>query len=143
MILVDANLLLEAHIKGPRHEAARAWLDEQLWGTAKVGLPWQSLLAFLRIATNPRVYSRPQSMRAAWDQVEEWLAAAPAWIPEPTDDHARILKDMISRSSVTANLVPDAHLAAIAIGHGLTLFTLDADFARFSGLRWKNPLQPS
>lgn len=140
MILVDANLLIEAHVKGPRHEAARDWLDEQLWGSTKVGMPWQSLMAFLRIVTNPRVYQRPEPIARAWAQVEDWLAAAPVWIPEPTEDHAAIVKGLLEQPGVTGNLVPDAHLAAIALGHGLTVCTLDADFARFRGLRWQNPL---
>ena len=140
MMLIDANLLLEAHVKGPRHAAARKWLDEQLWGTVKVGIPWQSLLAFLRIVTNSRVYARPETMTGAWAQVEDWLACGPVWIPEPTEEHPRILKSRLTRGWVVANLVPEAHLAALAIGHGLTLYSLDADFARFPELRWKNPL---
>ena len=141
MILVDANLLLYAHVANqPQHEPARRWLDGQLSGRTRVGLPWESLLAFLRIVTNPRVFEHPEPLVQAWAQVERWLSAPPAWIPIATERHrdnfARLLPS-ISR----ANLVPDAHLAALAIEHGLTLETADGDFARFPGLRWENPLR--
>ena len=92
MILVDANLLLyAANHAAPEHEAASTWLDARLSATARVALPWPSLLAFVRIATNPIVMSRPASMAAAWRQVEEWLAAEPVWIPNPTDQHADVM----------------------------------------------------
>ena len=139
MIVLDANVLLEAHIEGPRHRQTREWLDERLWGTARVGLPWQSLLAFLRISTNPRVYQRPQKLADAWAQVQAWLACEPAWVPEPTERHAEILEQLFAHAPVTGNLIPDAHLAAIAIGHGSTLVSFDGDFARFKGLRWQRP----
>lgn len=140
MILLDANVLVEAHVRGPRHEAMREWLDEQLWGTARVGLPWESLTAFLRLVTNPRVFERPQSIAAAWEQVSDWLACECAWVPTPTESHAEVLGRLLGRSTLGANVVPDAHLAALAIEHGLTLVTSDAGFARFAGLSWRPPL---
>ena len=141
MILVDANLLLYAHISSlPQHDRARSWLDDQLNGTVRVGLPWPSLLGFLRLATNPRVFQRPASMAAAWSQVAAWLDCAVAWIPGPTERHRDVLDSLFARSSVQSNLVPDAHLAALAIEHGLTLCSTDGDFARFPGVRWRNPL---
>lgn len=142
MILVDANLLVYAHVQSfVEHEAARRWLDGRLNGTARVGLPWPSLLAFLRLVTNPRVFERPESIVEAWKQVREWLAAESAWIPQPTERHAEILAAQLTVPGVQGNLVPDAHLAALAIEHGLELCTTDGDFARFSGLRWTNPLR--
>jgi toxin-antitoxin system PIN domain toxin len=141
MILLDANLLLYARISSfAEHQRAHKWLDEQLNGPTPVGLPWPSLTAFLRIAINPRVFSRPLSIAAAWKQVEEWLACTPVWIPTPTDTHARLLGKLLSGTSITPNLIGDAHLAALAIEHGLTLCSADGDFARFDTLRWSNPL---
>ncbi len=105
-----------------------------------MGLPWPTLLAFLRIVTNPRVYRRPARVRAAWQQVESWLGAEPAWIPQPTDRHGATLGALLDASGAGAELVHDAHLAALAIEHGLTLCSADVDFARFRGLRWENPL---
>lgn len=123
----------------PQHEASRTWLEERLDGTAKVGLPWHSLLAFMRIVTNPRLFSPPTRTTAAWDVVQSWLACSASWIPQPTDRHATVLSELLS-DEVHDDLVPDAHLAALAIEHGLTLCSTDGDFARFPGLRWENPL---
>lgn len=141
MILVDANLLLYAANKAaPEHEAAREWLDAHLSGTARVGLPWPSLLAFVRLASNPLVMRQPVPVAKAWQQAAQWLEAGPAWIPTPTARHTEILGALCEPSWMTSRLVPDAHLAALAIEHGLTLCSTDGDFARFSGLDWKNPL---
>lgn len=141
MILVDANLLVYAHVRTfPQHAPARAWLDAQLSLGAPVGLPWPSLLAFLRLVTNPRVFQQPEPMAQAWRQVGAWLGAEAAWIPQPTERHGDILGALLAGAGTQANLVPDAHLAALAIEHGLLLCSADGDFARFPGLRWQNPL---
>jgi toxin-antitoxin system PIN domain toxin len=141
MILVDANLLLYARVATyPQHEVARVWLDEWLNGTAPVGLPWSSLLAFVRLVTNPRVFEHPETVLTAWAQVEEWLDCSPVWVPQPTDRHRAVLGSLLTGGGGRANLVPDAHLAALAIEHGLILCSTDGDFARFRGLRWENPL---
>ncbi len=143
MILVDSNILVYAHVSSmPQHGRARPWLDAQLSGDARVGLPWPSLLAFLRLVTNPRVFARPESMTDAWSRAADWLDCDVAWIPQPTERHPEILARLLSSSGVQGNLVPDAHLAALAIEHGLELCSTDGDFARFAGLRWRNPLQP-
>lgn len=143
MILVDANLLIYAHVSSVgQHEPARAWLDDRLNGSAPVGLPWLSLLAFLRLVTNPRVFERPASVADAWRQARAWLACEPAWIPLPGERHADVLGELLRSSVAQGNLVPDAHLAALAIEHGLVLCSTDGDFARFRGLRWMNPLAP-
>jgi toxin-antitoxin system PIN domain toxin len=141
VILVDTNLLLYAHVRSfPQHDAARAWLDGQLSGNTPVGLPWMSLLGFLRIVTNPRVFQRPAPMAQAWEQVSDWLDCDVAWIPQATERHRDVLESLLEGTGIQANLVPDAHLAALAIEHGLTLFSTDSDFARFPNLRWRNPL---
>jgi toxin-antitoxin system PIN domain toxin len=140
-MLVDANLLLYAvNEDSNQHDAARDWLSQQLNGARRVGLPWQSLAAFLRIATHPRAFASPLSAREAWERIEEWLAAGPAWIPLPGPRHAEIIRDLIARHDVRGNLIMDTMLAALAIEHGLTLHSTDGDFARFGGLRWVNPL---
>jgi len=141
MILVDANILLYSHFSSyDVHERVRNWLDTQLNGATQVGLPWESLLAFARIASNPRIYPRPQTVVGAWNQVRAWSSNRSAWIPQPTEQHGEILAEMIALPGMTSKLVMDAHLAAIAIGHGLTLCSSDRDFARFPKLRWFNPL---
>lgn len=142
MILVDANLLIYAHASSfPQHDRARTWLDEQLSRGGPIGLPWASLLAFVRVVTNPRVFERPEPIATAWRQVTAWLDADGAWIPQPTERHRDVLGSLLGTTGVQGNLVPDAHAAALAIEHGLLLCSTDGDFARFPDLRWQNPLE--
>ena len=144
MILVDANVLLyAANRAAPEHEQARSWLDERLNDTVRVGLPWPSLLAFVRIATNPAIVRHPVRPAEAWRQIKDWLARDVVWIPLPTAQHAEVLEGLLELPVMTSRLVPDAHLAALAIEHGLTLCSTDGDFARFPGLKWVNPLAAS
>lgn len=141
MILVDANLLIYA--KGadlPQHRGAAAWFEAAVQEGARIGLPWASLLAFLRVITNPRLLAQPLTMADAWAQVEEWLALPCVWVPHPTEQHAAVLRHLLVAANATGNLVPDAHLAALSVEHGLELCTADSDFARFPGVRWRNPL---
>jgi len=141
MMLIDANLLLYARLSSfPEHDRARVWLDEQLNGPAPVGLAWPSLVSFVRISINPRVFDRPLTVATAWKQVREWLACGSVWTPVPTDLHAHVLGRFMMDGSMTPNLVGDAHLAALAVEHGLVLCSADGDFARFEGVRWINPL---
>jgi uncharacterized protein len=141
MILLDANLLLyAANQSAPEHDRARAWLDDRLNGSVAVGLPWPSLLAFVRLATNPLVVRSPVTAAEAWRQAEEWLTCEPAWVPAPGSAHRAILGGFLKASWMTSRLVPDAHLAALAVEHGLTLQSTDGDFAKFRDLRWENPL---
>jgi len=141
MILVDANLLIYSHVASfPQHAPARSWLDERLNGVAPVGLPWPSILAFVRLTTNPRVFEKPLPVTGAWKQVEEWLDRPPTWVPNPTNHHRRILGNLLKDKGVLGNLIPDAHLAALAMEHGLILQSTDRGFSRFPGLRWENPI---
>jgi toxin-antitoxin system PIN domain toxin len=141
-MLLDANLLLYAvHQRAVQHEAASAWLTEQLNGSRRVGLPWQSLAAFLRISTHPRAFERPLSAATAWQRVADWLAAPVAWIPQPGPKHPALLGELLTRHDVRGNLIPDAQLAALALEHGLTVCSADTDFARFTEISWINPLE--
>lgn len=142
MILVDANLLVYARVASlPQHTRAKAWLDARFNGTASVGLPWPSLLSFVRLVTNPRIFTKPEQIAAAWEQVQAWLDCPCAWVPLPTERHREVLGSLLTSTVTRANLIPDAHLAALAIEHGLKLCSSDGDFARFPGLRWENPLR--
>jgi uncharacterized protein len=144
VILVDSNLLLYAKFEDvPQNRMARAWLEEQLNAAGRVGIPWQSLLAFIRLSTNGRIFTRALSLHAAWQQVVEWLSNRRVWIPEATQDHVVVLGKLLEATNATGNLVTDAHLAALAIEHGLTLCSADSDFARFPRLDWRNPLAPA
>jgi hypothetical protein len=140
VILVDANILVYAAIDGfSQHERAREWLDERLSARERVGLAWESLVAFVRLATNPRIVPRPD-VGLAWRQVEQWLDAPSTWIPAPTERHRETFGTLVAATRVAGPDVHDAHLAAIALQHGLTVCSADSDFARFPGLRWENPL---
>lgn len=140
-MLLDANLLLYAvNKRSAHHQAAAAWLTESLNGSRRVGLPWQSLAAFLRISTHPRAFDRPLEPPIAWQRIVDWLAAPAAWVPQPGTEHARLLGDLVVRHGVRGNLVPDAQLAALALEHGLAVCSTDTDFARFTEIRWENPL---
>lgn len=142
MTLVDANLLLYAKVADfDQHETARSWLDRSLGGNRRVGLPWESLVAFVRLVTNPRVFPRPLDPPMAMAQVGEWLSRPAAWVPRPVDAHHEILSELLALAGTGGDLVADAHLAAIAVGNGLSVSSADTDFARFPGLSWENPLR--
>ena len=143
-MLLDANLLLYAVDEtSPWHRPAASWLEERLCGAERVGLPWPSLTAFVRISTHPRATLQPLSGEEAWEFVEAWLMVPHVWIPTPTERHAEVMGGLVRRYRLTANLIPDAHLAALAIEHGLELYSADTDFARFTELRWRDPLAAS
>lgn len=129
------------HTQFDAHAGAKTWLDDRLNGTDSVGLPWGALLAFVRLSASARVLSRPIALRDAAAVVGAWLELPVTWTPQPTDQHSQTLTTLLAGES-KADLVPDAHLAAIAIEHGLTLCSTDRDFARFDGLRWIDPLKP-
>lgn len=74
MILLDANLLIYAHVTSlTQHHAARSWLDSRLNGPTAVGLPWPTLLSFVRLVSNPRIFEHPQPISKAWKQIDDWL----------------------------------------------------------------------
>jgi len=142
VILVDTNLLVYAQVSSfSQHRIARDWLDSVLNGAAPVGLAWITLVGFVRIATNPRIFEHPLPTADAWREVRDWLACEPVWTPNPTDRHPELLGQFLAMPGIYGHLVPDAHLAALAVEHGLTLCSTDGDFARFPGLRWLNPIQ--
>ena len=140
-MLVDANLLLYAvDERSPFHERSLGWLTSSLNGARRVGIPWMSLIAFMRISTNLRAADRPLSPSEAAGFVKDWLAAEVVWNPAPGPRHGEILLELVECGQLSGNLISDAHLAAIAIEHGLVLASNDSDFSRFDGLRWENPL---
>lgn len=141
MILVDANLLLYAYNPSfDRHRRARAWLEGVLSRPDPVCLAWASILAFLRIVTNPRAFEYPLSVEEAVPIVSAWLERPMVAILEPGARHWAVLAELLSRTQVRGPAVMDAHLAALAIEHGAVLCTTDRDFARFPGLRLLDPL---
>jgi len=141
LILVDANILLYAEDSlQSRHQQARAWWDSQLSGTGVVCLCWTVLSAFIRIGTNPRVFEHPLSLEQALARVQSWLYQPCTRVVLPTERHWTVFKQVLTDGQAVANLVTDAHMAALAIEHGCELASTDSDFARFPKLKWRNPL---
>jgi len=141
-MLVDANLLIYAHDSSSvHHKQALSWLESRLNAPRRVGIPWPSIIAFLRLTTNPRVGAAPATPAEAWRHVQSWFASPSAWIPQPTARHGEVFSTLVVDLQLTAHLISDAHLAALAIEHGLELCSADSDFARFPTLRWHNPLR--
>ena len=141
MILVDANLLLYAYdASSERHAPARAWLQQALAGPQLVRFAWVTLLAFLRIITNPRAFEVPLTMPEATAIVSSWLAQPAVALLEPSERHWAILSELLVEAQAQGSLTTDAHLAALAIEHGAVLFSTDRDFRRFEGLRFIDPL---
>jgi hypothetical protein len=141
LILLDVNVLLYAYDPSfERHEKARLWFQEALAGS-QVRLAWATILAFLRIATNPRAFDRPLSMPDAISTVAGWLDQPSVAVLEAGERHWKILTRVLVDGKASSRLVMDAHLAALAIEHGATFCTSDRDFARFPGLRTLDPLE--
>jgi toxin-antitoxin system PIN domain toxin len=141
MIIPDLNLLIHAYNSGsPVHGRARAWWEATLGDPAPVGLPWAVAMGFIRITTHPRILERPLTPDDACRRVEAWLEQPQVLLIHPGERHADLLFGLLRQLGTAGNLTTDAHLAALAIEHQAELQSSDADFARFQGLRWRNPL---
>ncbi len=144
MIFLDANLLIYAvNADAPLHLEAKTWVQETFNGhPGSVALNWFSLVAFVRIITNPRIIASPRSVEEALHLVKTWLSLPAVRLIEPGPGHVHHFETICNATNAKGNLVTDAHLAALAIEHDLELASCDTDFAKFPGLRWINPLQP-
>ena len=141
MILVDANLLLYAEDSlSEHHETARNWWDTQLSGSEAVALCWPVVTAFIRIGTNARLHKRPLTLKEAIERVQSWIDQPCVRIIQASEQHWELFQKMLRVGNATANLVSDARLAALAVEHNSVLHSTDTDFARFRGLKWKNPI---
>jgi len=141
MILVDANLLIYAiDSDSPHHQRARAWLEELLSGTTRVGLAWIVLLAFVRVTTRAGVLRKPLPAERALGYVDGWLGQPYVTAIGPGEGHWPILRSLLRAAGTAGNLVGDAHLAAIALERGAPVYSTDYDFRRFPGVEHVNPL---
>jgi len=128
-VIVDVNVLVAyAAADHAHHQRASRWLDGALNGESRVGLPWHSLLGFVRIATHPRISTSPLRPAEAMDYVDAWLSAPAAWVPVPGARHAAILRRLLDGTGTGGPLVPDAHLAALAIENYVPVVSFDSDF---------------
>jgi toxin-antitoxin system PIN domain toxin len=140
VILLDANLLIYAYdASSPFHNATRQWLEETIESEPMIGLPWISILAFLRITTHPRLPHR-QTLALAIGIVDDWLELPNVRVVAPGERHWTTLKKIATDGQVRGALVTDASLAALAIEHGATLCSNDQGFRRFPALKFFNPL---
>lgn len=143
MKLLDANILLYAYdTSSSHHEICRAWLESVFNADETVALPWQTVLAFVRISTNPRAVKRPLSSAEACAIVDTWLERANVLVVNAADRFWTILRQQIFEAQVSGPLITDAALAALAIEQGATLCSTDRDFRRFQGLKLVDPIQP-
>ena len=141
MILPDINLLLHAcNTRSSLHTAARAWWEGLLNGARPVGLAWIGILGFVRLTTPRQVMANPLPVTVARGHVRVWLAQPYVVVLDPGPRHAEILFGLLEGLGTAGNLTIDAHLAALAIEHQAELHSTDADFTRFPGLKWTNPL---
>lgn len=141
MILPDVSVLVHAYNSGSlHHKAARAWWEDTLTLPRPVGLPWVSILGFMRIMTRRGVLPNPMSPGDAIHRVRSWLATPDVQIVTPGEMHAGILFNLLEHLGTAGDLTTDAHLAALAIEYQAELVSTDTDFARFPGLRWFNPV---
>jgi toxin-antitoxin system PIN domain toxin len=138
--LLDVNILIYAYDLGSPHcKVCGQWLQSLFDDDDSIGLSWQTVVGFLRVATNPRAMRIPLSPRAATEIVSALLAQRQVRIVEPAGRYWQILSETMIREKVIGPLVPDAALAALAIEHGATLCSADRDFRRFAGLKLFDP----
>ena len=141
MILPDANLLLYAYNSSfPAHLKAKTWWEEALSSPETVGLSWQTITAFIRIATNPRAFAHPLSIHEATEIVSAWLDRPMVILAIPGERHLKIFQRLLADEQCSGPLVMDAHLAALALELGAILYTHDRDFSRFPALTTIDPL---
>lgn len=141
MILTDANILIYAYnADSPFHQECRDWLSEQLSSPQPCAFSWQTITAFLRITTSTRIFPDPFTLEEARGIVSEWLALPNVRILIPTERHWPIFERLLIDSRIVGAKMMDAHLAALAMEHGVTFATTDRDFAGFKGLKTLNPL---
>jgi toxin-antitoxin system PIN domain toxin len=140
-MLIDANLLIYAVNRDlPQHAAARSWLEDTFSQSEPVGLPWVVILAFLRLCTNPRVFTSPMSVERAIAYIDEWLALPAVSVVGPGLQHWSIFSTLLTQTGTAGNLTTDAHIAALAVESGCGIYSADNDFRRFPGVRHINPL---
>ncbi len=140
MKIVDVNVLVYAsNTQARQHDEANDWLNAALSGGMPVGFAWAVLLGYVRITTNSRVMESPLTPSVAMDHVDSWLASRAAHVVEPTARHSALVRTLLGSTGVGANLVPDAHLAALSLEHKATVVTYDTDYTKFPGVDWELP----
>jgi hypothetical protein len=137
---VDVNLLVYAHNEdAAQHHRVKRWLEDSLRGPETVGVSWTVIAGFVRLMTNRHMFATPLDLERVLQIVDDLLAHPNIQMLSPGEGHWRILRELIEAVGGAGNLTTDAHLAALAIENGAIMYSADADFARFRGLRWVDP----
>ena len=140
MMLPDVNVLIYAFRKeAPHHTACRKWLDHVVLGAERFAVSPLALGAVVRITTNVRTYTAASSLESAFGFCEDLLGQPHCQIVEPGERHWDIFKRLCVETETRGPRVTDAWYAALAIEWGCEWVTLDRDYARFPGLRWRVP----
>lgn len=141
MKIIDTTLLVYAYVPAfDQHAAARRWFEQALVEDESVGLAWVSVLGFVRVVTNPRIFRVPLLLDRAVAVVDEWFQQQSVEIVLPTPRHWTTLRTMLTTGQSGGPMTTDAHVAALAVEHGATVYTTDRDFLRFPGVRVVNPI---
>lgn len=140
MILPDVNILIHAvNIDSPRHSHICRWWDDCLSGPVPVYIPWVVILGFMRISTNRRIFNTPLTLTEASGYIKAWMEQPLVRTITPREEHWVLIEKLLQEAGTAGNLTTDAHIAAMAIQWDCTVYSTDSDFARFSGVRWKQP----
>lgn len=143
MILCDINLLVYATVRTmPQHRLAAKWLTARLADDVPLALSQPTMFGFIRITTNRKIFEKPRSVEEVLSDLERWMAAGAVTVT-PGPRHLQIAFRLLRELGTASNLTTDVQLAALAIENQAELHSADADFARFKGLMWVNPLDPT
>lgn len=142
MLLFDVNVLVYAHREDtPNHAALKEWVEREINGDAAYGLSDLVLSGFLRVVTHMRIFAQPTPVKKALEFARAIRERANCVFISPGPRHWEIFTSLCARLHLKGNLIPDAYLAAMAIESGCTWVTTDRDYARFSSLAWRHPLE--
>ena len=140
MVLCDVSVLVAAFRSDHEfHQVSRAWLERTIRADHAYGVSELALSACVRIVTNPRAVRDPNTLDEAISFSTAVLRPPQAVRVTPGPRHWDIFVRLCTEAHVRGDLVSDAYFAAMAIEHGCEWITLDGDFARFPGLKWRRP----
>lgn len=140
MMLPDVNVLVYALRQDAVHHAVcRRWLVDVIEGEARFGVSPLALGALVRIATNRRIHIEPTPIELAFAFCDNLLNQPHCQLVAPSERHWDIFKRLCVDTNTTGPTVSDAWYAALAIEWGCEWITMDRDFARFPGLKWRLP----
>jgi toxin-antitoxin system PIN domain toxin len=140
VILPDLNVLIYAYnTTSSFHTKAASWWSKSLSGSETVALSPVVLFGFVRLATSARAFARPLTIEKASTRVQEWLEQPIVQLVETELQDVHQALSFLKKAGTGGNLTTDAQIAALSLRLGATVYTVDSDYARFAGVRWRNP----